>query len=112
MSMDLQKIEHAVETAILKEIHSGNVFTIPYANRVDISGEFNKAHRNLDYDRIFARMGELLEEEIARKIVNKIVTEMAGDIKKLMGNPAVRDDLRFFMRSGVQKILDNVKGGK
>jgi hypothetical protein len=106
--MNRDKIADAVEVAIVKAIQNGDFFKTDYQSRIDLTPELVKTYKAIDYDKIYAKMGELLEEEIARKIVNKIITEMSVDIKKLMANATVRDDLRFFMRKGVERILSKV----
>jgi hypothetical protein len=34
---------------------------------------------------------------------------MGTDVKNLMSNATVRDDLKFFMRKGVDEVLQKVK---
>lgn len=108
--MESERIMAAMENGLVKAIQSGDVFKIPYDNRIDVSKEMHKAYSNIDYKKIESRVTELLEEELARKIVNKIVTEMGTDIKKLMSNPNIRDDFKFMMRKGVEDILGRVSG--
>lgn len=103
--METERIQQALENAIIKFVQSGNFLAIDYQNRIDISGELRKAYERVDYKKVYAKITELLEEELAQKIVNKIVTEMGTDIKKLMENATVRDDFRFLMRKGVEEIM-------
>jgi hypothetical protein len=51
----------------------------------------------------------LMEEVVAEKVVNKFVTEMGTDMKKLFENAAIRDDIRFYMRKNIEKMLDAIK---
>jgi hypothetical protein len=108
--MNEEKILQEVENAIIKYIQSGSAFEVPYGKKIDLSTDLNKVYRNLDYDRIEELVKSKLEEQIATKIVNKIITEMGNDIKSLMSNASIRDDFKFFLRTGVEKILESVKG--
>lgn len=107
--MDTTRIEQALENGLVEVIKKGDVFNIPYQNKIDASSELRKAYQRIDYTKVHARITELLEEELAQKVVNKIITEMGTDIKKLMENATVRDDFRFLMRKGVEEIMKKVK---
>jgi hypothetical protein len=107
--MDTNRIEQAIENGLVEKIRKGDLFEVPYNERVNIGPELRKAYERIDYNKVYARITELLEEELARKVVNKIITEMGTDIKKLMENATVREDFRFLMRSGVTEILKKVK---
>jgi len=108
--METDRIQQAIENSIIKMIQSGDAIKMNYDNKVDVSAEVRKAYAQINYTKVFARISELLEEELAQKIVNKIVTEMGTDIKNLMSNATVRDDFRFLMRKGVEEIMQKAKG--
>jgi hypothetical protein len=108
--MDTERIQQAVEDALIKMIRNGDAFTIDYKDKINYGAEFKKAYAAIDFNRVHARITELLEEELAQKIVNKIITEMGTDVKNLMSNATVRDDLKFLMRKGVEAITEKVKG--
>lgn len=106
--MESERIMDAMEQGIVKAIHNGDLFKIPYDQKIDVSKEMRRAYEKIDYARLEIKIIEALEEELARKIVNKVVTEMGTDIKKLMCNPNIRDDFRFMLRKGVEDILGRV----
>ena len=107
--METDRIQQAFEDALIKMIRSGEALKIDYNSKIDVGKELKKAYEMIDYNKVYARISELLEEELAQKIVNKIVTEMGTDIKNLMSNATVRDDFKFLMRKGVEKIMEKVK---
>jgi hypothetical protein len=107
--METERIQQAVENAMIKAIQSGDLFKIEYSSRIDIAQELRKAYERIDYKKVYARITSLFEEELAQKIVNKIVTEMGTDIKQLMCNATVRDDFRYLMRKGVEEIMQKAK---
>lgn len=106
--MDTDRIQQAIEDAFIKIIRS-DALKIDYNNKIDVSSEFKKAYAKINFEKVHARITELLEEELAQKIVNKVVTEMGTDIKTLMSNATVRDDLKFLLRKGIESIMEKVK---
>lgn len=107
--MQTERIIQALENGIIKSLQSGEMFKFPYDGKIDVTNELKQAYRNINYEKVYARITELLEEELAQKIVNKIITEMGNDIKKLMSNAEIRDDFKFLMRKGVETIMEKVK---
>ena len=107
--MNTEKLQEAIERALIKKLSDGDAFKLEYPDRIDCSKELKQAYANINYERLYALITQKLEEELATKIVNKIVTEMGTDIKKLMENATVRDDFRFLLRKGVESILEKIK---
>ena len=107
--METERLQQAFEDAILKMIRSGDVLKLDYNSKIDVSNELRKAYERIDYTKVYARMTELFEEELAQKIVNKVITEMGTDIKNLMSNSSVREDFKFFMRKGVEEIMKKIR---
>jgi hypothetical protein len=99
----------SIEASVVKFASSPDIFSNNYANRIDIMPLVKRVYGSIDSSRLEKLITEGLEEVLAKKIVDKLVTEMGSDIKNLMGNATVRDDFRFFLRTGVQKILDKAK---
>ena len=107
--MEVERIQQAFENAMIKTIQSGDVFKLPYDSKIDVSHELRRAYEKIDYAKVYNRITSLLEEELAQKIVNKVITEMGTDIKKLMENNSIREDFKFLMRKGVETIMEKVK---
>lgn len=99
----------AIEQSVIAFVQKGDYFQNYYDNRIDVMPLVKNVYKNIDHERLESLIISNLEEVIAKKIVDKLVTEMGTDIKNLMSNATVRDDFRFFLRTGVQKILDKVK---
>ena len=108
IELDEKVIGRAIESALLAKIKSGEIFTMNYQDRIDFSPYLKEAMKRIDYNRVMQLMTENLEEVIAEKVVNKVVTEMGNDLKALMSKAEIRDDFRYFMRQGVETILGRV----
>jgi hypothetical protein len=107
--IDTSRIEQSIESAIIKLIQNGEAFKIDYNNRIDISQEMKQIYASLDRSKLFTRIKELIEEELAQKLVNKLLTEMGTDIKNLMSNATIRDDFKYLLRKAVDDLLQKVK---
>jgi hypothetical protein len=110
--MNEKRIIDALENSVISAIQKGDVFKFGYDSRIDLSDQLKEAYKKIDYNKVMANITRLLEEEIARKVVDKVVTEMGTDIKKLMENATVREDFRFMLRTGTEKILKQIKGNE
>jgi hypothetical protein len=106
--MESQKILDAMEEGIVKAIRSGEPFNIPYQAKISVSDQIAAAYKQIDFTRVQAQIVQCLEEELARKVVNKVITEMGTDIKKLMCNAEIRDDFRYLLRKGMEELLGRV----
>ena len=102
----------SVKKGLIKMLNSQDIFRVDYSNRIDVAPLINKAYRSIDQDRLTTLITDKLEEVIAEKVVNKMVTEMGTDIKKLLANATVRDDFRFLLRKTTEDILNAVKDQK
>jgi len=109
MELNEKKITQAIEDSIIKKIRSGDVLTLNYQERVDYSPYLKEAYKRIDYNRVMQLITANLEEVIAEKVVNKIITEMGNDIKSLMSRAEIREDFKYFLRSGVETILGRVR---
>ncbi len=105
----VDKVTREVEKAIIKTLNKGDWLTIKYENKIDISEPLKKAYENVNFERMYTNITLKLEEVLAEKLVNKIVTEMGTDIKKLMSNENVREDLRFMLRKNIELVLEKLK---
>lgn len=93
----------------MKKIKTESMFEIPWQKRVDISEQVQWIYDKINWKKVKNIITEELEKEIARKLVNKIITEMGNDIKNMMSVESVRSDLRYFLRSGIERITNAVK---
>lgn len=64
--------------------------------------------KKIDIEKVKEKIISRLEEQMADKIVNKMVTEFSNDIKQIMCNRELREDLRYYMRTKIEEINDKV----
>jgi hypothetical protein len=107
--MDENRIMQAIEDSFVSTIRNGEIFTLKYDNRIDLMPVTKTIFEKLDMKRIESLVISQMEEVVAEKVVNKFVTEMGTDMKKLFENATIREDIRFYMRKNIEKMLDAIK---
>lgn len=102
-----QLLIDTVQRKILKDVSKLTVVDIPYSDRLKVPVSFlNEVYKSLDLENIKKRLVENLENEMGDKIANKLITEYSNDIKQIMSNKELREDLRFYARDKIY-VLPN-----
>jgi hypothetical protein len=107
--MDENRIMQAIEDSVVQEIRKGEIFQLKYSERIDLMPYAKTIFEKLDMKRIESLVIAQMEEVVAEKVVNKFVTEMGTDMKKLFENATIREDIRFYMRKNIEEMLDAIK---
>ena len=98
-----------IQKKIITDISKLDLVKIEYRDRYEIPSSFlNEVYKSLDLERIKAKLIENLENEMADKIANKMITEYSNDIKQIMSNRELREDLRHYAREKIRAISDKV----
>jgi RNA processing factor Prp31 len=104
-----EKMVNVIQDRIIKGISNADLIKFDYADRFQVPKEFlHEVYYSLDLKKIKARLIENLENEMADKIANKLITEYSNDIKLIMSNKELREDLRHYAREKIKSIADNV----
>ena len=104
-----EKFNDLIQKKIINDISKQDLIKINYDNRYEVPYEIlKKCHEKIDIEKVKEKIISRLEEEMADKIVNKMVTEFSNDIKKIMCNRELREDLRYYMRTKIKEINDKV----
>jgi argonaute-like protein implicated in RNA metabolism and viral defense len=93
-----------IQCRILTQINKIEFIDVSYASRIKLPPElFEECYGKIDTEKIKARIISRLEEETADKIVNKMMTEYANDIKQIMSNVELREELRGILRAKIKE---------
>jgi hypothetical protein len=109
MKMHEQRIMQVIEDSIVATIRKGEMFKLEHSERIDLMPIAKTIFEKLDMERIESLVIAQMEEVVAEKVVNKFVTEMGTDMKLLFANATIREDIRFYMRKNIEKMLDAIK---
>lgn len=104
-----EKLLDMLQRKILSDISKQELVSVKYDDRISIPENFlTEVYMSLDIETIKEKLKERLEEEMADKIANKMITEYSNDIKQIMCNRELREELRSYMRGKIRKIADDV----
>ena len=96
-----------IQKKVITDISKLDLVKIEYRDRYEIPSSFlNEVYKSLDLEKIKAKLIENLENEMADKIANKMITEYSNDIKQIMSNRELREDLRHYAREKIRAISD------
>lgn len=103
MSEFAQKIHEAVEDAIVKMIREGSFIQPNYSQRLTLDPAlFRAAYDAIDMTRVTQRIVAKCEERMADHVLNSMATEFANDVKQIMGNKELREDIRSVVREKIR----------
>ena len=101
------KLVDAIQHKIISDISKQDMVTVLYSDRIALpQSVLREIYESLNMENIKKRIRENLENEMADKITNKMVTEFATDIKKIMANRELREDLRHYAREKIRSFAD------
>lgn len=104
-----EKLINVIQTKVINDISKLDLVKVDYTDRYQVPSNFsNDVYKSLDLEKIKARLVENLENEMADKIANKLITEYSNDIKQIMSNRELREDLRHYAREKIRGIADSV----
>lgn len=104
-----QVLVDTIQKKVIKDVSNQTLIDVSYNDRYKVPSSFlNEIYKSLDIDKIRTRLIERLENEMADKVANKLITEYSNDIKQIMGNRELREDLRHYARNKIRAIADGV----
>ena len=104
-----EKLLDMLQKKILSDISKQELISVKYDDRIPVPENLlTEVYMSLDIAVIKKKLKERLEEEMADKIANKMITEHSNDIKQIMCNRELREELRSYMRGKIRKIADDV----
>lgn len=108
MTFDEQLTE-AVQQSVLKMIRDGSLVVPDYAMRAKVpAAKVQELYDSIDWNRVRALCLEKVEEHCADTILNKMATEVASDIKQVLSNKELREEVRAFIRAGIKRVGESV----
>ena len=109
MSFD-EDIQQAVRDSLVKLIRSGDWLKLDYSAKLPIDATFlRRVQNSVNLDNVLAKLTENIESRIADAIFNAMATEIATDVKKIMSNTELREDVRAVLRAKIRNVAEAVK---
>jgi hypothetical protein len=103
-----EQVQQAAEESIVTALKSGEWLRINYNNKVAVTAEqIREVYQSIDMSKVAEILKAKLEQRLADTLFNALATEVATDVKKIMGNTELREDCRAVIRD---KIRQAAKG--
>lgn len=101
----------SMQIALVEYLRKGEWFHgVNYEQRVKIGqGVLRALYGQLDMDRVMSLVKDRVEQRLADSIMNAMATETATDIKQIMCNTELREDLRSYLRSRMREAVARVE---
>lgn len=105
-----EKLTAAVQHSVLQMVTKGDWLRFEsYNDRIPIDPSFLRGlYASLDRERIKQLLQAQIEERIADTIYNAMATEIATDVKQIMSNKELREDLRAYLRERMRAMVQEV----
>lgn len=104
-----QKLIDMVQQKLIKDIQKQELVKVDYGDRISVpKGFIEDVYASLDLEKIRKKLVENLENEMADRIANKMVTEFAGDIKSVLSNKEIREEMRQYVKARITEIANSV----
>lgn len=104
-----EMIMQRVQNALLAEIEKGSWIKVPYG-MIEITPQMlREIFNKVDMAKVSALVLSSVEEMIATKIVHAMATELSNDVKKILSNNELREDLRASIREKIRQAAEKVE---
>lgn len=102
-----QQLQEAVQHSVLKMVRDGNLVVPDYAARAHVpAAKVQELYNAVDWSRVRELVLADVERAVADKILNAMATEMATDIKQILSNKELREEVRSFIRAGIRRVSE------
>lgn len=97
--------QQAVQHTVIDFIRKGEWMKLDYNAKINIdSAWLREMHSKVDMNNVMEIVKSNVEHRIADGIINSMMTEIATDIKSIMSNKELREDLRAVIRSKIRDV--------
>lgn len=97
--MLLQAMHHTM----IDFVRKGEWFKLEYGARVNLDAAWlRELHSRVDMSAVMENCKQQVEQKIADGIMNSMQQEIANDIKSIMGNRELREDIRAVIREKIR----------
>ena len=101
-----ERIVEAVENAVIHDI--GRYNTVQFKKFMLPDEVIEDVYKHVDMEKIKRYLTENIEQLIAKKIVDSMMTEVASDVKHIVATKAIREDMRYYLRQKMEQAMQGV----
>lgn len=102
-----ERVRAAVEESVVRLLARGEWIQPDYSTRIKLDlSTIRSVYDAVDMERVKARVIETVEVHIADKIFNAMATEIGTDVKQILSNTELREDMRSIIRAKIRESTD------
>ena len=101
-----ERIVEAVENAVIHDI--GRYNTVQFKKFMLPDEVIEDVYKHVDMEKIKRYLTENIEQLIAKKIVDSMMTEVATDVKSIVATKAIREDMRYYLRQKMEQAMQDL----
>jgi hypothetical protein len=106
-------LQKAIQHTVIDFIRKGDWMKIDYNARVNVdSAWLREMHSRVSMDNVMELVKSQVEQRIADGIINSMTAEIATDVKSIMSNKELREDLRSVLRAKIREAQAAICKGK
>jgi hypothetical protein len=100
-----ERIVQAMEDSLVAMIRKGDWILPAYESRIKVNmSTLRIVYDGIDMNRVLRLVQGKVEEHVADKILASLATELATDVKQVMTNRELREDVRAVIRSKFREL--------
>ena len=100
-----EELQRAVQRSVLDLVIKGNLVMPDYEHRAKVpAAKIQEIYDAIDWGRVKELVIKAAEERVADVILNSMATEIATDVKQVLSNKELREEVRAFVRSGIRRV--------
>ena len=102
------RVKEAAENSLLRLLENANNWHLhPADKHIKVpTGLMNEVWQMVDFQKVKAAMADLIQQQLAERLVNHMAAEIATDIKKVLSNPERREAIRAVCRENIDKFCE------
>lgn len=101
-----ERLADAIKEAIIRDID--RYHTVQFPRFVVPKDVIEDVYKNIDMEKIKKYLAENIEQLIAKKIVNSIMTDVASDVRQIIATKPIREDMQYYLRQKMEQAMQSV----
>jgi nucleoid-associated protein YejK len=99
-----QQLAQSIQHTVIDFIRKGEWLKLDYNARINLDSTWLKTmHSQVDMNQVIQIVKSQVEQKMADHIMNSMATEIGTDIKSIMSNQELREDIRSTIRAKIRE---------
>lgn len=104
-----QQLAQSIQHTVIDFIRKGDWLKLDYGAKINLDSAWLKnMHDQVDMNQVMQIVRSQVEQKMADNIMNSMATEIGHDIKSIMSNQELREDIRSSIRAKIREAKTNL----